>query len=174
MSNGNFATFYLLGLLAILAWIAWQVFGQVIRNRGYETLISRLQPKLTKGYGTALEHYELGCAYLEKKLFAEAIKQFKKALELEPQYAEAHNNLGFAYYQQKQLELALKSYREATKHKEGYVAALSNLGNVYEKKSQSALALECYEKILAVEPQNPLALRRVVVLRKMVPTPKAP
>jgi tetratricopeptide (TPR) repeat protein len=169
VGSGWVPLIYLLTLLAILSWVAFQVVQQVLRTRSYEMLISKLQPRLARGTGTPEEHYELGCAYLEKKLYEEAIRQFKKAIDLDPKYAEAHNNLGYAYFQQKQWELALRSYREATKHKEGYIPALSNLANLYEKKSQSALALECYEKILALEPKHDLALRRVGILRKLVP-----
>jgi len=170
MGDRSYALVYILALFLLLVWIAWQVFSQVIKTRSYETLISKLQPKLVKGMGTPEEHYELGCAYLEKKLYEEAIRQFKKALELNPQYAEAHNNLGYAYYQQKQIELALRSYRDAVKYKEGYVSALSNLAHVYEQKSQAALALESYEKILAVDPKHALANRRIPLLRKRIPT----
>ncbi|WP_287129961.1 tetratricopeptide repeat protein [Candidatus Cyanaurora vandensis] len=170
MGDRNGALVYLAALFLLLVWIAWQVFNQVIRTRSYETLISRLQPKLTKGTGTPEEHYELGCAYLEKKLYEEAIRQFKKALALNPQYAEAHNNLGYAYYQQKQIELALRSYRDAVRYKEDYVSALSNLAHVYERKFQSEQALECYDKILQVQPKHTLANRRASLLRKRVPT----
>jgi tetratricopeptide (TPR) repeat protein len=171
--NDNFRVFYLLALAVLLGWLAWQIFKQVRRNWSVESVINTLQPKLKQGDATAEQYYELGCAYLEKRLYAEATGCFKRALELNPDLAEAHNNLGFCYFQQKQYDLAIRQYKEALRARPDYPAALNNLGHAYELKSQTAQALEVYERVLAAHPDNAIAERRARALRKRVPTESA-
>ena len=43
----------------------------------------------------------------------EAIAQYRKALEIKPDYAEAHSNLGFALAGRGQFEAAIAHYRKA-------------------------------------------------------------
>ncbi|MBC8122920.1 MAG: tetratricopeptide repeat protein [Gemmatimonadaceae bacterium] len=160
--------FYLLVLAALLSWLAWQVFRQVARSRGVEDVITRLQPKLKKGPGSAEEFYELGCAFLEKRLYSEAGQNFKKALNIHPEFAEVLNNLGFCYFQQNQYDLAIRQYKEAVRLKPNYTAALNNLGHAYEQKGQAELALDAYEQVLSAQPDNAIAERRARSLRKRV------
>ena len=44
----------------------------------------------------AVAHYSLGNAFVEKGRTSEAIDEYKQALQVDPDYAEAHNNLGSA------------------------------------------------------------------------------
>jgi len=166
--NEGFRVFYLLGLAVLLGWLAWQVFKQVRRNVGVEGVINNLQPKVKKGEATPQELYELGCAYLEKRLYAEAVDCFKRAVAADSEFAPAYNNLGFCYFQQKQYDLAIKQYKEALRIKPDYSSALNNLGHAYEQKNQTAQALDAYEKALATNPQNATAERRARALRKRV------
>ena len=58
-----------------------------------------------------------GTAYLTKKLldakFHEATDQYKEALRVNPNYAEAHNNLGFIFMNQGKYQEATDQYKEA-------------------------------------------------------------
>ncbi|AGY58907.1 tetratricopeptide repeat protein [Gloeobacter kilaueensis] len=171
--NDSFRVVYLLGLAVLLGWLAWQIFRQVRRNVGVEGVINKLQPKLKSGQGTAEDFYELGCAYLEKRLYIDAIDDFKKAINLNPEFAEAYNNLGFCYFQQSQYDLAIRQYKEAVRFKANYASALNNLGHAYEMKGQAAQALEAYDQVLAVQPTNATAERRARALRKRVPSAAA-
>lgn len=168
--NDNIRLFYLVTLAVLLGWLAWQVSRQVRRNWSIENAINTLQPKIKQGDATAEQYYELGCAYLEKRLYADASGCFKRALDLNPEYAEALNNLGFCNFMQKQYDVAIRQYREAVRVRPDYVAALNNLGHAYEQKSQAAQALEVYERALAAQPENVTAERRARALRKRVST----
>jgi tetratricopeptide (TPR) repeat protein len=53
--------------------------------------------KLAKENG--LLHYNLGVIYTEKESYAEALKEFEKALELRPDDGYSHYNLGIIYSQ---------------------------------------------------------------------------
>lgn len=45
-------------------------------------------------------HYNLACALAERKKSDEAIKEYQKAIELQPDYARAHYNLALIYIEQ--------------------------------------------------------------------------
>jgi tetratricopeptide (TPR) repeat protein len=60
----------------------------------------------------------LGYSYFAQQQYDLAIKQYKKAIELEPEYVMALNNLGHAYEQKKLIAQALQMY-EATLELDG-------------------------------------------------------
>lgn len=160
-------------LLVLLSAAGWFIFRQILRTRKLESTLSRLQNKLSKDKGTAQEHYELGSIYLDKKLFAQAVVQFQKALkakdlEGEENQALIYNAYGYACAAQEQYDLAIRQYKEALKFNPAYVTAINNLGFAYERKKLTAQALESYEEALKYEPNNPTAKKRAESLRKQV------
>ena len=54
----------------------------------------------------------LGVSYKRENKLEKAIKQFEKAVELQPGYVTAWNNLGDAYESQKDLKSALRAFEE--------------------------------------------------------------
>ena len=173
--DSNFPIVYISLLLAILVFASVAIFRQVLKTRRVEMTLERLQSKVSKEKGTAQEYYELGSIFLDKKVFAQAITLFQKALKAEdlPEEESAliHNALGYAYFAQEQYDLAIRQYREALKAQPGYVNALNNLGHAYERKQLTPPALEAYEQALAIDPKNDTAKRRAESLRKrLVPS----
>lgn len=57
----------------------------------------------------------LGFAYFAKEQYDIAIRQYKDALKLAPDYAIAYNNLGHAYEKKKLTAQALEAYEEVLK-----------------------------------------------------------
>jgi tetratricopeptide (TPR) repeat protein len=163
---------YIAVLVVILLAAGVSVLKEVIKTRKLESALSRLQGKLQDTTGTAAEHYELGSVYLDKKLFAQAIPQFQKAIKLRElegaDIAAVYNALGYTYFAQEQYDLAVRHYKDALKNYPDYVVALNNLGHVYEKKSLTTKAIEVYDKALELEPKNETAKRRSESLKKRV------
>jgi tetratricopeptide (TPR) repeat protein len=161
---------YLLVLLTLLGGAGWLIIRQVLKTRQLENSLSRLEKKLKNERGTVQEYYELGSIYSDKKLFAQAIVLFQKALKgldaEEENLAPVHNALGFTYFAQEQYDIAIREYKEAIKLDPGYVTALNNLGHVYERKKLTAQALQTYEEVLKYDPNNTTAKRRAESLRK--------
>lgn len=58
-----------------------------------------LKERLALEPRSAIMHYNLGLAYTHKGLVAEAISEFKQALECDPNLAQAYVNLGGLYEQ---------------------------------------------------------------------------
>ena len=169
--NEKLPAVYLAVLLGLLLIAAIVILKEIIKTRRSENVFSRLQKKLKQEKGTALEYYELGSLYLDKKLFVQSITLFQKALKAEKDIeaenqALVHNAMGYAYFAQEQYDIAIRQYKEALKLYPEYVIALNNLGNVYEKKQMTVKALETYEQALKYEPKNNTAKRRAESLRK--------
>ena len=57
----------------------------------------------------------LGVIFNSKKKFDEAIKNFKKALDINPNYAQAENNLGVMYQRINKYEESIFCYKNAIK-----------------------------------------------------------
>lgn len=166
---------YLSVLLVLLASAGWVVIRQVIKTRKTESTLTRLERKLKQERGTVQEYYELGSIYSDKKMFAQSIVLFQKAIKgvdaEEENLAPVHNALGFAYFAQEQYDIAIREYKEAIKQDPEYITALNNLGHVYERKKLTAQALEAYQQALKYEPDNAIAKRRAESLRKRLVTP---
>ncbi|MBD2385790.1 tetratricopeptide repeat protein [Cylindrospermum sp. FACHB-282] len=168
----NLAVVYLSIFVAILTFAGVIVFREIFKTRKLESSLSRLRKKLDKDKGTAQEYYELASIYSEKKVFAQAIPLFQKAIkaavEEGEEIAPIYNGLGYTYFAQEQYDLAIRQYKEAIKHKPDYVTALNNLGHAYERKKLNAPALEMYEEALKLDPNNAIAKRRAESLRRLV------
>ena len=168
--NTDLPILYIGLLLVILVAAGWAVLRQILQTRKVENSLERLQSKLTKEKGTAQEYFELGSIYLTKRIYAQAIVQFKKALKEDDisieENALIYNALGFAYFSQEQYDLAIRQYKDSLKANPDYVTALNNIGHAYERKQLMAQALEAYEQVLLLEPNNSTAKRRAESLRK--------
>ena len=70
-------------------------------------------------------HYELGSIYANEERYEEAIQNYKEAIELEPNYAQAHYNLGRLYENLGKSEIAEEEYRGAKKARKKGLAKLT-------------------------------------------------
>jgi tetratricopeptide (TPR) repeat protein len=82
----------------------------------------------------------------------EAVKRFKKALVINPEYAEAHNNLGVALQNLGLMDAAVKSYENAVAVKPDYTEAHNNLGVALQNLGLMDSAVKSYEKAVALKP----------------------
>jgi tetratricopeptide (TPR) repeat protein len=63
-----------------------------------------------------------------------AIEHYRKAITLEPEYAEAYYNLGIALQGLRRIEDAVECYRKALALKSDYTEAHSNLGSALQEQ----------------------------------------
>lgn len=91
--------------------------------------------------GTAQSYYEQGLKLNDESRYQEAIAQFDKAIELNPEYAEAYRNRGIAYDIQGQYERAVQDYDEAIRLNPGSAEAYNDRGISYRHLSQYERAI---------------------------------
>src|SRR5580658_990434 len=96
---------------------------------------------------------KMGIAYHQMMQFAEARKNYEKAIKLNPQYAEAINNLGTIYYARKSYRRAIGAYRKALKISPNSASVYSNLGTAEFARKKYQEASEHYQKALSLDPE---------------------
>jgi len=92
-----------------------------------------------------------------KDLIDEAMSEYKKAVELRPDFAIAHGNLASCYYDQGQLPLAVKTFKYAIQLEPNFPDAYNNLGNTYREMNRLEEAINCYRTTLRLKPDHPHA-----------------
>jgi superkiller protein 3 len=102
----------------------------------------------------AIRWNNYGAELLKQGKLAEAIVEFQKAVELDPNYVAAQRNLGYAYDRQGKVEEAVAAYRKAIELEPGDAVTRNNLGVLYDKKGMYGEAVGEFEKALQIDPAN--------------------
>ena len=95
------------------------------------------------------------------KQFDAALKYYKKALEINPDYAEAYYNMGIALKDNGDLDAAIDSYKKALEIKPDYVGAYFNTGNILKDTGDLEAAIDSYKKALEIKPDYAEAYNNV-------------
>jgi protein O-mannosyl-transferase len=82
----------------------------------------------------------------------EAIVHYQKALQVNPDYAEAHNNLGYALFQKGAVDEAMVHFQKALQIKPDYAEAHYTLGNVLINKGRVDEAMVHFQQALEINP----------------------
>jgi tetratricopeptide (TPR) repeat protein len=101
---------------------------------------------------SATEHIDQGIEYAEQGRLDDAIAEFQKAIELEPDDPDAHHNLGTAYYERGRLDEAITELQAAIELEPGGADAHRNLGTVYGEQGKPEEAAAAYEKAIEMDP----------------------
>jgi tetratricopeptide (TPR) repeat protein len=104
----------------------------------------------------AIGWFERGCELdAESRGWPAAIEAYEKALELEPDYADAYCNLGAVRYNQGQRDEARRAFEACLALEADHVEANFNLANVLEEDGEDELAAAHYRRALAADPLYP-------------------
>lgn len=97
-------------------------------------------------------HNNLGDVYARQGDMNRAVEEFKKAIEINPNYADAYHNLGNTYQQMGQIDLAVENYQKALSINPNLWQSYENLAAIYFNQGQSDLAEENIKKALEINP----------------------
>jgi tetratricopeptide (TPR) repeat protein len=100
-------------------------------------------------------HNNLGDLYSRRNDFPRAEEEFKKAIDLLPNYGDARHNLANVYLRQNKVDLAIASYRKALECNPNIWQSHQNLAVIYLHQKQLDLAEQHLSKAIAINPQNP-------------------
>lgn len=96
----------------------------------------------------------------------QALVCITRAVQIEPDYAEAHYNLGKALEPLGRIEEAIASYAKAVQIKPDFAEAHNNLGTVLNNLSKHDEAIASYSRALQIKPDYAQALRNLSTLKK--------
>ena len=85
------------------------------RQGNYPSALGELLKSETLYPGDPFLQNDLGLTYMAMEKMDLAVKHFKKALEIKPDYAPAINNLGTAYLNMKEWDTAIRYFKEVRK-----------------------------------------------------------
>ena len=97
-------------------------------------------------------YYRMGYALSNKGDFGEAIKSYKQAIKIRPDYEEAYNNLGLVLIDMGDLSAAIGSFKQATKANPAYADAFYNMGIAFDGICDQEAAIESYKMALRIKP----------------------
>jgi tetratricopeptide (TPR) repeat protein len=110
----------------------------------------------------------MAMTYDNEKEYDDAIKLYKKAIELDDKYDRAYFFLANAYDEIGEKEKAIECYQKVNELNPEDYWAYVNLGVIYEEQNQNSLAKEATQKALEIEPDHYKALFNMgVILKKL-------
>ncbi len=134
-------------LLATLGALTWH---QCKEYAGIETL---WRATLAKNPASWMALDNLGNALRERGAVAEAITQYRQALDIHPDFPEARIDLGNALSDQGKVAEAITQYRKALQMQPNSAKAHYNLGNALIKQGKLAEATAQYREALSLQPR---------------------
>lgn len=99
-------------------------------------------------------HNNLGDVYARQGDFGKAVEEFKTAININPNYADAYHNLANTYQQMGQLDLALENYQKAVSINPQIWQSYQNIASIYFSQEKYDLAEENIKKALEINPAD--------------------
>ena len=100
----------------------------------------------------ARPYFSMGQILTQRGQYDEALANYLKALEINPNYSDAQYNLGILYEKEDQTDKAIERYRRAIQIDPGFVKAYNNLGVILLKQDKTDEAIEYFRKALTIDP----------------------
>ena len=147
----------------------------LMRNGVWHDPLLLWEDVVAKSPDKARGHIFLGIADFDEFFTDAALEQYKIAIRIEPNYAEAYFNLGKAYDAQGRADMAIEFYEtsvrlsdkdhdvpvsvlERNRASSGYApfaVAYDNLGNLYLQQGRTREALDRFDRAILSSPLNP-------------------
>lgn len=122
---------------------------------------------------SALAWFERGCELdADPATFDAAVEAYRRAVALEPDFADAHCNLGTLFYNRGDRDRARRHYEDALAAHAGHLEAHFNLANLLEEEGRREAALRHYKATLATDPLFPDAHLNLALLYEKLGLPR--
>lgn len=135
----------------------------------WQNVIKLSQEILNENPKQPVVHYNLGYAYIQLKQFEKAEQAFRKATDLDPDFADAYNDRGVVLEYLGRGADAMESYEKAIEVGE-HNDAFFNLAHMKEKIGEYKEAIQLYQKYLEHSQQGAFAQhakKRIERLRRL-------
>lgn len=134
--------------LGILTWRQTQVWHDS------ETLFGHV---LNVAPRSKMAHVQLGYVLASQGELDEAVKHYRLALQVDPDYPIALFDLGDALSQQGKLDEALQHYRHVIRLSPGFVITYQRLGNLLAQQGKLEEAADSYRRAIEMSPNFDVA-----------------
>ncbi|MCK4536493.1 MAG: tetratricopeptide repeat protein [Desulfuromonadales bacterium] len=103
----------------------------------------------------AQQHNDLGASYEQRDEYDLAIREYRRAAELDDAWVLPLINLGNVYARQNDWSLAIAAYEDALAIDPVSTSAMNNLAWVLVKNDEIGKGLEMAERVVALDKRNP-------------------
>ena len=93
-----------------------------------------------------------GAQALERKDYEHALKHFNRALEIDPNFAEAYNQRALASYLLERYDESIEDCRRTVERMPFHFGALAGMGHCYAHLGKLREAIDSYRKALEIHP----------------------
>ena len=114
----------------------------------------RRQPDEWRRQADAVTHYERGVALAVEGKLDEAIAEYRAAIRIKPDLAEAHSSLGVALAEQGKLDEAIAEYRAAIRMPPDFAETHYFLGKALAVQGKLDEAIDEFRAAIRIEPDN--------------------
>ena len=112
----------------------------------------------------ALEFFQLGEYHFQSNHFAEAIVAYQKAIEYDPEFADAYYKLGISLGKSGRSEDGVLALEKAIQLNPQNASAYNALGAIYGMLEKYDLAIEFFKKAVGIDSQLSLAYNNLGIL----------
>lgn len=134
--------------------------GQLVLDLSSETACG-VEPLGDRGAGerarrAAMGWFERGCELdTESETYPNAVAAYQRAIESDPEFADAHCNLGSVYFNQERRDRARVCFERAVEIEPSHIEANLNLGTLREEEGADEAALSHYRAALEADAHYP-------------------
>ena len=107
-------------------------------------------------------------AYSNSNRHAQAIPDYTRAIDLQPDFAAAYNNRGWACLELGRLDEALRDLNKALELNPAHTTALFNRAHLYQKRLEYAAAIADFDSILQVNPSDTAAANQKAAAQRQL------
>jgi len=143
-----------LSSVAVIALLGFYATATISRNRDWKDSLTLWSKTVITSPNSSVAHGSLGRAYQDLEQLAEAIHEYKMAIEIFPGNYKAYYNLGLIYERQGALKKAVANYKRAIAINPAFINAYFNLGNIYHNQGLLEEAIHHYRKLTELDPAD--------------------
>lgn len=110
-----------------------------------------------RSFESPQDFYSRGTESLTKGQNEKAIKEYTKALELDPKHKNANNHRGIAYKRLNRFDLAMADFNRALELDPNDADSYANRGLIYTAQRRFDLALKDFDRAIQLDPQLAMA-----------------
>jgi len=144
----------MVGYFALIVIIASLSVRTIIRNKDWKSEDTLWLATAQVAPSGQQIHNNLGDVYARQGNLEKAVEEFKKAIAINPNYADAYHNLANTYQQIGQVDLAVENYQKALEINPQIWQSYQNLAAIYFNSGQYDIAEENIKKALEINPSE--------------------